>query len=230
MEGKLNNLLVVISGPSGSGKSETIKRILNERNDVKRISTYTTRKPRENEKNGEQYNFISIEEYLKLFDSNRLMACSRIENDYYGAPIINERLNEDGKKAILIDIGVSGGIEIKKIYPETIMIYLIPETEEQLLRQRGERGKTRQARAIKQIQNVLESNKYEWLVKNKDIKDTVKKVELIIDFVHKIKCNGLTDKEKKMYNKLLEEMSIYSQMNRTFLEQFYQIREEEIEK
>lgn len=226
----MNNLLVVISGPSGSGKSEIIKRILNRRNDVKRISTYTTRKPRKNENNKEQYNFISIEEYLKLFDSNKLMACSRIENDYYGAPIIDENLNKDNKKAVLIDIGVRGGIEIKKIYPETIMIYLIPETEEQLLRQRGDRGKTRQTRAIKQIQDVLESNQYEWLVKNKNIEDTVKKVELIIDFVHKIKYNGLTDNENKMYNKLLWDMSISSPKNITFLEQFYQIREEEIER
>ena len=63
----MENLLVVISGPSGSGKSETIKRILNKRDNIKRLSTYTTRKPRENEKAGEQYNFISVEEYFKLF-------------------------------------------------------------------------------------------------------------------------------------------------------------------
>ena len=221
----MGNLLIVISGPSGSGKSETIKRILNRRKDFERISTYTTRAPRKNEVNGEQYNFITIEEYLKLFDSKSLIACSRIENDYYGAPRI-DKINEEQNKKMIIDIGVSGGIEIKKAYPEAVMIYVIPETEEQLLKQRGNRGKTRQARGIKQIQNLLSSNEYEWLVKNGDIEETVKKVELIVDFINKMKSTGLTKKEEKMYNKLLEKMSIYSPENIKFLEQFYQIREE----
>lgn len=155
--------LYVISGPSGSGKSEIIKRILNERKNVNRISTYTTRVPREGERNGEQYNFITTKEYLELLNNKKLMACSRIENDYYGAPIVSDKARNESD--MIMDMGVSGGIEIKNKYPKTIMIYLIPETEEQLLRQRGDRGKTRQSRAEKQIQDVLDSRKYKWLVK-----------------------------------------------------------------
>ena len=158
----MNNLLVVISGPSGSGKGETIKRILSERADFKRISTYTTRQQRDGEKDGEQYNFISCEEYLKLLDAQKLMACSKIENTYYGAPIIDDSIFDKDKQKAIIDIGVSGGMEIKKKNPDAVMIYLIPETEEQLIRQRGNRGKIRQARGIKQIQDLLSSNKYEW--------------------------------------------------------------------
>ncbi len=223
-------LRVVISGPSGSGKSETIRRILCKREDLKRISTYTTRKPREGEKDGEQYHFISVEEYLKMYDYKKIMACSKIEDTYYGTPIIeNSELEKEGKNMIL-DIGVSGGIEIKKRYPETIMIYLITETEEQLLRQRGNRGKTRQERGIKQIRDLLSSERYEWLVINQEgnLEETVKKVELIIDFVYNKKCNRLTEKEEKMYQKIVEEFSITSSKNRKFLEQFYGVEREEI--
>lgn len=225
----MKNLLIVISGPSGSGKSEVIKRVLNEKSDIQRISTYTTRKPREGEVSGEQYNFISAKEYLKLLDSKQLIACSRIEDTYYGTPVLDEALNGDQNKDFIIDMGVSGGLEIKEKYPEAVMIYIIPETEEQLLKQRGNRGPTRQARGIKQIQDVLSSNKYEWLVKNGKIDETVKKVELIIGFVHKLRQMGLSEKEQKMYEILKKEMSINSPQNREFLTSFYQIREGDIE-
>ena len=119
---KLDNLVVVISGPSGSGKSTVIQEILLKKKNTARISTYTTRKPRVGEIDGRQYNFISPKEYLKLLNEKKLMACSRIEHNYYGMPLLEEKLQENNGMDLLIDMGVSGGLEIKEQYPETIMI------------------------------------------------------------------------------------------------------------
>ena len=91
----MDNLVVVISGPSGSGKSTVIQEILSKKKNTAQISTYTTREPRVGEIDGRQYNFISPKEYLKLLNEKKLMACSRIEHNYYGMPLLEEKLQEN---------------------------------------------------------------------------------------------------------------------------------------
>ena len=79
----MDNLLVVISGPSGGGKGTIINELLTRDENYKRVSTYTTRPMREGEKNGEQYYFITEEEYKKLKSQGKLMACSTIDGYHY---------------------------------------------------------------------------------------------------------------------------------------------------
>lgn len=208
----MNNLIIVISGPSGSGKSEVVKRILKERKDVSQIATYTTRKPRDGEENSTQYNFISHRQYLELLKNNQLMAGSKIDGEYYGAPILDDVLKKYDNQVFLMDIGVTGGFEIKDKYPETVMIYLIPLTENQLLSQRGNRGKSRQARAKKQIERILSNNKYEWLVKNDIIEETVQNVMDIIDY----EINKPLE-----INENLKSMKFRTKENLEFLQNFY---------
>lgn len=222
----MSNVLIVISGPSGSGKSTVIKNLLARRSNAKQISTYTTRPPREGEKNGEQYNFISKREYLTLLNENKLMACSKIENDFYGMPLLEDRLQEGENIDYLIDMGVSGGLEIKERFPQTIMIYLIPETQEQLLIQRGDRGKTRQARGLKQIEKVTDSKKYKWLVRNGDLDRTLEKVEAIIDYTRKRRLGKLSPEDLVKSKDILTGLILSSAENIEFLRNFYNIERE----
>ena len=217
----MDNLVVVISGPSGSGKSTVIQEILSKKKNTAQISTYTTREPRVGETDGRQYNFISPKEYLKLLNEKKLMACSRIEHNYYGMPLLEEKLQENNGMDLLIDMGVSGGLEIKERYPETIMIYLIPKTEEQLLKQRGNRGKIRQARGIKQIEEVLKSRKYDWLVVNEKLQETVENVEIIMDFMRKKKFGKISKDEMKWYKSKLKGLIFFEKENIEFLTKFY---------
>ncbi len=225
----MNNLLVVISGPSGSGKSTIIQNLLRNRNNASQISTYTTRSPRVGEIHGEQYNFISSKEYLELLNANKLMACSKIESDYYGMPLLEDKLGENDNKDFLIDMGVSGGLEIKERFPETVMIYVIPKTEEQLLRQRGDRGKTRQSRGIKQIQRVLKTKKYDWLVINENLEETIQNVEDILNFMRKRKFGNISNDEMRAYKRTLKGLLFLDKQNIDFLNDFYNRDKEEFE-
>ena len=116
---------------------------------------------------------------------------------------------------------LSGGLEIKERYPETIMIYLIPKTEEQLLKQRGNRGKIRQERGIKQIEEVLKSRKYDWLVVNEKLQETVENVEIIMDFMRKKKFGKISKDEMKWYKSKLKGLIFFEKENIEFLTKFY---------
>lgn len=225
----MNNLLVVISGPSGSGKSTIIQNLLKNRNNARQISTYTTRSPRVGEIDGEQYNFISPKEYLDLLNENKLMACSKIESDYYGMPLLEDKLEENNNRDFLIDMGVSGGLEIKERFPETVMIYVMPRTEEQLLRQRGDRGRTRQSRGIKQIQRVLKTKKYDWLVINENLEETIQNVEDILNFMRKRKFGNISNDEMRAYKRTLKGLLLLDKQNIDFLNDFYNRDKEEFE-
>ena len=89
---KINNILVTITGASGAGKSTIIKELV-KRNPEKylQIPTYTTRTLRLGEKQGEQHYFIQKEEYQKLKQKKKMLACSTVENEFYGVPKIDLR-------------------------------------------------------------------------------------------------------------------------------------------
>ena len=106
------------------------------------------------------------------------------------------------------------------------MIYLIPETQEQLLIQRGDRGKTRQARGLKQIEKVTDSKKYKWLVRNGDLDRTLEKVEAIIDYTRKRRLGKLSPEDLVKSKDILTGLILSSAENIEFLRNFYNIERE----
>ena len=76
----LNNLLVIVSGPSGGGKGTIVDNLLSRNTqEYKRVSTFTTRPRRQSERDSKQYNFTTQENYDRLFSQGRLMACSKVD-------------------------------------------------------------------------------------------------------------------------------------------------------
>ena len=80
----LNNLLVIVSGPSGGGKGTIVDNLLSRNTqEYKRVSTFTTRPRRQSERDSKQYNFTTQEKYDRLFSQGRLMACSKVDGFSY---------------------------------------------------------------------------------------------------------------------------------------------------
>ena len=169
----MKNLIVVLSGPSGAGKGSLYKEISKRRNVSKYVSA-TTRKPREGEINGVDYDFITVEEFKKKMQDDYFLETIKYADNYYGTPKPNlETQNGD----IFFDLNAEGSMKIKKLYPEAVLIYILPPNVKELVRRIGNRGKER----IKLAEQEKEiAKKFDWLIINENLEDATNQIEAIL--------------------------------------------------
>jgi guanylate kinase len=131
-DAKANPLVIVVSGPSGVGK-DAILNLMKARNyPFFFMTTYTTRKRRNNEVEGQDYHFVSEEEFQELLKTDGLLEWARVYGNYYGPPKgpVKKALSE-GRDTIL-KVDIQGAQTIKKVLPEAILIFILPPSTEEL--------------------------------------------------------------------------------------------------
>ncbi len=132
-------LLVVVSGPAGSGKG-TVNHILLESPDFAFSVSATTRAPRPGEVDGVNYHYITVDQFEERIRQGELLEYTKYCNNYYGTLLSEtEKALAEGKNLIL-EIEVEGAINVKRLYPDAILIMLLPPTfavQEQRLRGRA---------------------------------------------------------------------------------------------
>ena len=139
----MNNrgILIVLSGFSGAGKGTVVKNILKTYPDEYAVSvSATTRAPREGETDGREYFFKSTSEFQKMIATGELIEYAQYVGNYYGTPrrYVEEQL-EAGKN-IILEIEIQGAFNIKKMFPDAVLMFLMPPTAAELenrLRGRG---------------------------------------------------------------------------------------------
>ena len=131
--------LIVISGPSGVGKGTICKRIMESINAKYSVST-TTRSPREGEVDGVDYFFVSKDEFRDKISKGEFLEYNIYNDNYYGTSknVINEIINKGIN--VILEIDVNGANNIKKLYPEALLIYIAPPSMEVLRERLIERG------------------------------------------------------------------------------------------
>jgi guanylate kinase len=181
--GKTGNI-IVISAPSGAGKSSICGAVVSlDKTAVYSIS-YTTRKPRQGEKNGREYFFTDDKKFKKMIRTKAFAEWAKVHDNYYGTPkSFLDKTLKSGKNVIL-DIDVQGGLKIKKSYPDACMIFIMTRN----LRVLKERLSARNSDS-KEIINIRMKNaekelsflnKYGYLVINDDLQEAIKSVQTII--------------------------------------------------
>jgi len=176
-------MLVVITGPSGVGKTTIIKSLLKMDPDLKYSTSLTSRKQRPDELDGNDYRFISTEEFQKKIENDEFVEWSEVYGKYYGRSRKDlEELMRCGD--VLIGIDVQGAAKLQARYPEGIFIFMLPRSEDALQAQLRGR-KTDDEASIKvrlgaALQEMKKASDFDYTVVNDKIDETVKEIQSIL--------------------------------------------------
>lgn len=182
MKGKL----IIISAPSGAGKTTIVKHLLDSGLNLSFSISATTRKPRENEKNGNDYFFISTDEFRRRLDNDEFVEWQEVYRDIlYGTLKCEmERIWSAGCH-VLFDVDVQGGINLKKIFGNrALAVFIMPpsvdELEKRLLKRGTESSEKVRMRVDKAREEILLSDQFDKIIINKDLDNAKKEAYTVV--------------------------------------------------
>lgn len=181
---KQRGQLIVLSGPSGVGKSTVIAELLGQRDNIYFSVSNTTRSPRMGEQDGVNYNFVSREEFERMIAAGELLEYAQYVGNYYGTSlkIIQDKL--EAGIDVLLDIEVQGAAKVRSRCPEAIFIFIIPPSFEELSRRLHRRNTDNEdviaGRLEKAKTEFKEIPNYDYLVINDKVSDAVTEIEAIL--------------------------------------------------
>ena len=188
-----SGLLIVISGFSGSGKGTIMKELIARYPEEYALSiSATTRGPREGEEDGREYFFKTKEEFLSMIEKGELLEYAQYVENYYGTPKAYVQEQLDAKKNVILEIEVQGALQVKKIYPEGVLIFMVPPNLEELGNRLTKRGTEDKETINKRLRRALEEmelvEEYDYLVINDTIEQATEDM-LTIVAAEKMKCS-----------------------------------------
>ena len=192
MKGKpqknFNPILLVLSAPSGAGKTTLARKFLEKHPDFGVSVSYTTRKPRRGEKEGIHYYFTDPQTFQEMIARKEFVEWAHVHDDWYGTPFSEiQRLHGQGK-GILFDIDIQGGVNIYKAYPDrTLLVFILPPSMEELERRLRNRKTDDEKTIEKRLKNAqkeisIARDKYDYFLVNDDLEEALKELEMIVAF------------------------------------------------
>lgn len=213
IKSKKTGQVIVISSPSGGGKGTVISELLKRNKNLWLSVSTTSRQIRANDIPGTTYNFVSKEEFEKEIEEGYFLEYTNYVGNYYGTPKgpIKEKLDQGID--VILEIEIEGASNIKKLLPESIFIFIMPPSIKTLVKRLKKRNTDSNDKLLerfhKTYKEINEVTKYNYVVVNDILEDTVDKVEAIIKAekcrVDRIEEVYLDTKEEEIHELLMEE-------------------------
>lgn len=175
----------IVSAPSGAGKTTLVERLLRKKKHLTRSISVTTRHPRRGEKEGRDYYFVTKKEFFRRRRTGEFLEWARVFDQYYGTPreFVEEAIS--GGKDVVACLDVQGARQVKKKWPQTILIFILPPVTEELVH-RLKKRKTDSARQInKRIKmarwEMVQSKKYDYRIVNDQLSKAAESLIAVMD-------------------------------------------------
>ncbi|RMF66457.1 MAG: guanylate kinase [Calditrichaeota bacterium] len=180
-------LLVVISAPSGGGKTTVIQRVMESMDGRFQYSVSATTRPRRgNEKDGRDYYFLSLDEFEQKKKRGEFAEWAEVHGHFYGTPKAPLETWLEQGKVVLLDLDVDGGLQIKEHYGhEALLIFIKPPSVESLRTRLRERNTETEAQITKRLERypkeLKKSEHYDYQIVNRDVEETVATIKKLIE-------------------------------------------------
>lgn len=182
-------ILTVVSGFSGAGKGTLMKNLVDQYDNYALSISMTTRLPREGEKDGREYFFVSKETFEEKVRQEGLIEYACYCDNYYGTPKEYVETQLEMGKDVLLEIEIQGALKIKKKFPETLLLFVMPPSAKELENRLTGRGtetpevvSKRLRRAVLEAQGI---ENYDYIVINDDLEMCTQELHSIIRTAHK---------------------------------------------
>lgn len=177
--------IIVLSGPSGVGKTTICDRLLASRSDLRYSVSATSRPKRSVEKNGREYIFMDVAEFREKIEEGFFIEYAEVYGNYYGTPhaALEQRLSAGYN--ILMDVDVQGARKLMNYYPDGIFIFIMPPDITELERRLKKRDTDHDAVIRKRLANARRElaykNDYRYVIENRDLEETIARIASIIE-------------------------------------------------
>ena len=188
-------ILAVVPGFSGAGKGTLMKELLKRYDNYALSVSATTRQPREGEKDGEDYFFVSREYFQQMIEDGRLVEYAQYVNHYYGTPrdYVEKKMAEG--KDVILEIEIQGALKVKKRFPDALLIFVTPPSAGELRRRLVGRGtetiEVINARLRRAAEEASGMEAYDYLLINDEIDKCVEQMHQLITLQHSKTCYHL---------------------------------------
>ena len=181
-------LLILISGPSGTGKGTVCDLLRQKHPEISYSISATTRQPRPGEQDGVNYYFYTKEKFREMIDQGQLLEWAEVYGNFYGTPKQKVLDRLEAGEDILLEIDTQGALNVMKVMPEGLFIFLLPPSLEELaarLKGRGtETEESLHRRLGAAVDEIKLATKYRYVVVNDKVEDAQETIANIIEAEH----------------------------------------------
>lgn len=178
-------MLLVISAPSGTGKTTLIKRLLKEVSQLKLSVSYTTRPPRANEKDGVDYFFVSRQQFDAMTQQGAFLESAEVYGAFYGTASQTVADNEKKGLITVLDVDSQGALAVKKKNPKAVLVFIMPpslqELENRLSKRGTEDAATVEKRLKEGLNEIARKGSYDYVILNQDLEVAVSSLKEVIE-------------------------------------------------